>query len=174
MTERSKSVQSDQRGTVAPDAGSACLVARILGESESFSTETLKTWVAGDDVECGATVTFEGIVRGTEDGVALAGLRYEVHEAMAPRELAAVCADALSRYPVNRISVEHRTGFVPTDEASVVVVVGAGHRGEAFDACRYVMDEIKRRVPIWKHPVPEASTVAKAVAADVRGGAVHV
>jgi molybdopterin synthase catalytic subunit len=59
-------------------------------------------------------------------------------------------AEALQRWPDSRIAVRHRLGMIPVGEASIVIVAAAPHRAEAFEACRYVIEEVKRRLPVWK------------------------
>ena len=112
----------------------------------------------------GAAVVFEGRVRVTpgepapgeeESAAALAGLpvealEYEAHEAMAVAVLGAIADEVATRFGVERLAIVHRTGHVPLGELAVVVVACAPHRGAAFDAARYVMDETKARAPIWK------------------------
>jgi len=101
---------------------------------------------------CGAVVTFSGTVRDHapgRDGVV--SLEYEVFEKQAMTQLAAVVRAARSRWPeVERIAVLHRSGVLSVGEASVVVVVAAPHRAEAFDAARFCIDTVKTSVPIWK------------------------
>jgi molybdopterin synthase catalytic subunit len=69
---------------------------------------------------------------------------------MALRKLAEICDDARRRFDVTAVACRHRTGEVPVGEASVAIAVAAAHRAAAFEACRFVIDEIKRSVPIWK------------------------
>lgn len=99
--------------------------------------------------EHGAVVTFSGCVRETEDGQPIDAINYEAYREMAETELAKIAGEATSRWKV-RVAVGHRIGRVPVGEASVVVACGGAHRGEAFAACRYVIDELKSRAPIWK------------------------
>ena len=105
---------------------------------------------AGDDSEAGAVVTFSGIVRGTEHGAAIAGLDYEHYVGMAEKEMTRLVSEARQRWPLRRIALVHAVGFVPTARTSVVVAVSAGHRAEAFEAARFLIDELKRSVPVWK------------------------
>lgn len=132
------------------DPQSAILV-RILPPGAPIPFEELRRHVSYE--ECGAVVTFEGVVRLTEEGRTLQALDYEHHMTMALPELEKVCRDALERYDVRRTACIHRTGPVQVQEPSVVVCVGADHRGPAFEACQYIMDTLKKTVPIWKVPV---------------------
>lgn len=99
---------------------------------------------------CGATVVFHGTTRDHHDGRRVVRLAYEAHEAMAVAALRALERDALDRFEIVACTIAHRLGEVPVGEASVIVAVSAAHRGPAFDAARWVMDELKRTVPIWK------------------------
>ncbi len=83
-------------------------------------------------------------------GADVVALEYEALEPMALRELDRIADEVAARYGVTRLAIVHRTGLVPLGQVSVAVVAVAGHRGEAFDAARYAMDETKARAPIWK------------------------
>jgi molybdopterin synthase catalytic subunit len=99
----------------------------------------------------GGVVTFLGIVRGdADDGRAVSALCYEAHEAMALEEFAAIAGEARERFGDVRIAIVHRVGDVRIGEIAVAVLAAAAHRAEAFDACEYAIDELKRRAPIWK------------------------
>jgi molybdopterin synthase catalytic subunit len=100
--------------------------------------------------ECGAVSLFLGTTRDTHEGRKVERLEYEAYEKMALAALAALERDAVERFAIRSCAIVHRLGEVPLAEASVVVVVGAAHRGPAFEACRWAMDELKRTVPIWK------------------------
>jgi molybdopterin synthase catalytic subunit len=100
--------------------------------------------------ECGAVAVFLGTTRDHHDGRRVVRLAYEAYEPMARTALERLERQALERYAVARCAIVHRLGEVPVAEPSVAVVVAAPHRGAAFDACRWVMDELKRTVPIWK------------------------
>lgn len=104
--------------------------------------------VAG--AERGGTVLFLGSVRrGDEDGSVVA-IDYTAYEEMAGRECGRILAEARDRWPQVHVTLRHRIGPVPTGEPSVAVVAAAPHRAEAFDACRFTIDALKRRLPIWK------------------------
>ena len=98
----------------------------------------------------GAVATFVGVVRDTNQGAAVTGIEYEAYAAMADRELGAIVDEAAERWPGVRAAAVHRVGYLAVGEASVAVAASAPHRGAAFDACRFVVEELKRRVPIWK------------------------
>jgi molybdopterin synthase catalytic subunit len=100
--------------------------------------------------DCGAIVTFLGTTRNHHEGRAVERLAYEAYDRMALEALARIEREACARHAIASCAIVHRLGEVPPGEASVVVVVAAGHRGPAFDATRWAMDELKRSVPIWK------------------------
>ena len=98
----------------------------------------------------GACVCFEGWVRDRNDGEAVTALEYETHEALAVKEGDKVLAEAVGRLAIARADCVHRVGRLAIGDCAVWVGVSAAHRGAAFDACRYIIDEIKQRLPIWK------------------------
>ena len=97
----------------------------------------------------GAVLLFVGIVRDVNDGRGVTGIEYSAYEAMAVTELAAIAAEGAGRFQAD-VAVEHRLGELALEEASVAIAVGHPHRGEAYEASRWVIEELKRRVPIWK------------------------
>jgi molybdopterin synthase catalytic subunit len=98
----------------------------------------------------GAQVVFEGIVRNHSGGRATLYLEYQAYEPMALAGMRAIVAEMRERYPVDRVAMVHRLGRIEIGETAVLVIVSSAHRAAAFDACRYGIDELKRRVPIWK------------------------
>ena len=98
----------------------------------------------------GACVTFEGWVRNHNEGEAVQALEYEAHAGIAEKEGAKILAEAKQRFAIEIAICEHRVGKLAIGDCAVWVGVSAGHRGAAFDACRYIIDETKARVPIWK------------------------
>jgi molybdopterin synthase catalytic subunit len=98
----------------------------------------------------GACVTFEGWVRNHNEGEAVQALEYEAHQAIAEKEGARIIAEARERFAIVAAHCEHRIGKLRVGDCAVWVGVSAAHRGAAFDACRYIIDETKARVPIWK------------------------
>ena len=100
----------------------------------------------------GAVVTFVGVVRDrSDDDRTVDGLVYEAYAAMALPEMRAICDEVRQRFPRARIALAHRIGRLAVGEASVAIAVATPHRADAFAACTYAIDELKRRVPIWKH-----------------------
>ena len=110
--------------------------------------KALKRALESDDV--GACVTFEGWVRDHNDGEAVVALEYEAHAAIAEQEGSTIIEEARERFAIGSARCEHRIGKLAIGDCAVWVGVSAAHRGAAFDACRYIIDETKRRVPIWK------------------------
>lgn len=98
----------------------------------------------------GAVVSFVGVVRDHHDGRAVVGLSYSAYRDMAERECGNIVQETEARFGV-RIALQHRIGDLAVGDAAVLVVAAAPHRDAAFDACRAVIDAVKRRVPIWKH-----------------------
>ena len=98
----------------------------------------------------GAAVVFEGIVRDNTRGRRTLYLEYEGYEPMALKTMEELVTDAKSRFKVREIVVVHRLGRLEIGETSVLIVVASAHRGPAFDACRWVIDTLKKIVPIWK------------------------
>jgi molybdopterin synthase catalytic subunit len=97
----------------------------------------------------GGVATFLGFVRDHQDGRGVFRLEYSAYEAMAEAEAARIVAEAESRWPA-RVAVRHRLGELAIGDVAVAVAAASAHRAQAFEACRYVIEEVKRRVPIWK------------------------
>jgi molybdopterin synthase catalytic subunit len=106
-----------------------------------------------DDPEAGAIVVFWGAVRSLEDGREISGIDYEAHREMAEHQMRIVAEGAGAKFGLREVMLRHRVGFVAAGEPSVVVRVTSAHRGAAFGASQWIMDELKRVVPIWKRPV---------------------
>jgi molybdopterin synthase catalytic subunit len=102
----------------------------------------------------GAAVNFAGVVRGAEEGAAIAAIDYEAFERMAAHQFEQIFQAMETRWPeVESVRLVHRLGVVPVGVPSLWVEVVAPHRGEAFAACQFLIDEMKRLVPIWKKPM---------------------
>jgi len=101
----------------------------------------------------GAAVYFAGVVRGTEDGAPISAIDYEAFQKMAQHQFELILREVQRRWPVESVRVVHRLGRVKVNEPSLWVEVVAAHRGEAFAACQFLIDEMKRVVPIWKKPL---------------------
>jgi molybdopterin synthase catalytic subunit/molybdopterin converting factor small subunit len=129
-----------------PVSGGAAHTGLTAGE---IDVAALERAVAG--VAHGAVVTFAGRARDhADDGRQVLELDYEAYPEMAGTVLAAIAAEAEARWPGVGIGVIHRTGVVPLGEVAVAIVTAAPHRSAAYEASRYVIEELKRRLPIWK------------------------
>jgi molybdopterin synthase catalytic subunit len=100
--------------------------------------------------EDGAAVLFLGMVRDHNEGRAVSGMRYDSYGAMAEKVLHQIAGEAAARLGTERMAVVHRVGELGIGEVSVAIAASAPHRAETFDATRYVIEEIKRRLPVWK------------------------
>jgi MoaE-MoaD fusion protein len=100
--------------------------------------------------EDGAALVFEGVVRNQTRGRKTLYLDYEAYEAMALREMEVQAAEALTKFQVRDVALVHRLGRLQIGETSVLIAVASAHRAAAFEACRWLIDTLKRKVPIWK------------------------
>jgi len=114
------------------------------------------------DLGVGAVVDFWGVVRELEDGREIEGIEYEANTIMAKHQLEKIAKHAASDFAVNLIVIHHRIGFVRTSESSLWVRVAARHRAEAFAASQWIVDELKKTVPIWKKPRFKVKTQRRA------------
>ena len=112
--------------------------------------------VAGRQMSAGmgAAIVFSGVVRGSEDGSPIGAIGYEGFRAMVERQFGLLFDEMERRWPVGSVRLVHRLGVVKVGEPSLWVEVVAPHRREAFEAGQWLIDEMKRVVPIWKRPVP--------------------
>ncbi len=101
----------------------------------------------------GAAIYFLGVVRGSEDGKPISAIEYEAFEKMVQHQFNRLFDEIEKRWPVESVRLVHRLGVVKVNESSLWVEVIAPHRAEAFAACQWLIDEMKRVVPIWKKPV---------------------
>jgi molybdopterin synthase catalytic subunit len=101
----------------------------------------------------GALVTFVGSVRGSSGDRPVDRIEIQVYEEMARKQLEAIREEAMERFGVDEVAIIHRHGSLRVSENIMLIAVGAGHRPEAFDACRFVLERIKERVPIWKKEI---------------------
>jgi molybdopterin synthase catalytic subunit len=111
------------------------------------------------DPEAGAIVTFIGTTRNNNEGRKVIALDYEAYPEMAEKELVRLGEEAKKRWKIQRMAIVHRIGPVQITESSVAIAVSAAHRQDAFEACRFAIEEIKRTVPIWKKEVYEGGEV---------------
>ncbi len=102
----------------------------------------------------GAVVDFLGFVRGEEEARPISAIEYEAFEKMVQHQFHLLFDEMEKRWPVESVRLVHRLGVVKVNEPSLWVEVVSPHRGEAFAACQWLIDEMKRVVPIWKKPLP--------------------
>lgn len=101
----------------------------------------------------GAVVNFLGVVRGSEAGKTISAIEYEAFEKMVRHQFDLLFDEMAKRWPIESVRLVHRVGVVKVNEPSLWVEIVAPHRGEAFAACQWLIDEMKRVVPIWKKPI---------------------
>ena len=118
-----------------------------------LTDQPLDADVVMDDVaanSCGATALFLGTVRRTTDDGPVEGIEYSAYPEMAEAEFERIHDEARGRWPEVRISIRHRTGYIALGEASIAIAVASPHRAQAYECSRFLIEEIKSRVPIWK------------------------
>jgi len=115
---------------------------------------------ASDIGGAGAVIDFWGVVRPVEDGREIEGIDYEAHREMAEHQLKRIAEQAADRFDLKLVIVHHRIGFIAVGEASLFVQVASLHRGEGFRATQWIVDELKKSVPIWKRPAFAKTTGA--------------
>jgi MoaE-MoaD fusion protein len=142
--------QGDELAAIPPVSGGASETTRVVRARvsvEPLDLEALSRSVG--DPAAGAIVTFQGVTREVDS------LSYEAYAEMAEPRIEAILRDCAERHGLQAIAAEHRIGEVPLGEASVIVAVSAGHRGEAFAGAREAIDRIKAEAPIWKKEISD-------------------
>lgn len=124
-------------------------MARFATADDAFDIAPLRAGLLR--AEAGAYASFEGWVRNHNEGRAATGLRYESYRALAEAEGERILDEALARFAIADAACVHRIGDLEVGDLAVWVGVSAAHRDAAFAACRWIIDEVKSRVPIWKH-----------------------
>ena len=119
-------------------------------QRENFDIKEEVERVKSSSTRIGAVVTFLGTVRDFSRGKDVEKLEFEYYPGMAEKKLEEIREKAMEKFGVLQISIVHRYGEVNISDNIVLIVVGAEHRAEAFEACRYCIDELKKHVPIWK------------------------
>ena len=107
---------------------------------------------------CGGTCVFLGTVRNGPEENGVKAIEYSAYEEMVEAEFGRLVAEAATRWPSARIAVQHRLGAIPVGEASIGIAAAAPHRAAAFEACRFVIEEVKRRIPVWKKELRQDGT----------------
>jgi molybdopterin synthase catalytic subunit len=111
------------------------------------TSEVIEAIKAGSD---GAVCVFDGIVRNNTRGRQTLYLDYEAYREMALTQMRELAAEAVDRFGVRDVALLHRLGRLQVGETSVLIAVASAHRGQAFEACRWLIDTLKKQVPIWK------------------------
>ena len=142
----------DEVALLPPVAGGARV---LVGLRDRPTVEEALAAVAAEGA--GGTVAFVGTVRDSSDAIGtVRRLEYSAYEEMAERELREIADEATTKWPLDGVAILHAVGELAVGDVTVVVACSSAHRGEAFDACRYAIDEVKRRAPIWKKEVGPA------------------
>jgi molybdopterin synthase catalytic subunit len=124
---------------------------------QPLNIQTCIDWIMAPD--CGGIDVFIGTVRNATKGKRVLRLEFEAYEKMALSEMQKLADQALQQWPVQRIAIHHRTGVLQVGEIPVIIAVATAHRDAAFDACRFLIDNLKKTVPIWKKEVFEDGEV---------------
>jgi molybdopterin synthase catalytic subunit len=124
------------------------MATNIVLTAEPLSIQACADWVMTP--EAGGIDMFIGTVRNATKGKAVVRLEFEAYAPMAVNEMTKIATDMLTKWPLHKVLIHHRTGVLPIGEIPVIIAVSAAHRAAAFDACRYAIDTLKQTVPIWK------------------------
>lgn len=136
----------DEVALIPPVSGGAPSRCAVVTEAIDAAA-TVQALKAGED---GAVVVFDGIVRNNSRGRRTLYLEYEAYVPMALREMESLAAQALQKFAIRDLRIVHRIGRLDIGETSVLIAVVSAHRAAAFDACRWLIDTLKKQVPIWK------------------------
>ena len=121
----------------------------VKTEEEKISSEKAKKFILSE--QNGAESIFVGRVRNENSGKKVIAVTYDVHDQAVIKSFQSICNDAKSKFDKSAsIFLEHAKGYVPVGEISILIAVSSGHRDEAFKICRYILEEIKHKSPIWK------------------------
>jgi molybdopterin synthase catalytic subunit len=152
--------EGDEVGLLPPVSGGCAPAAKVLdglGEGRLAAAALTREPIdarsliaAAKSREDGAAVVFEGIVRDNSRGRQTLHLDYEAYEEMAVKQMRELVGEAIGRFGIQDAFIVHRLGRLQVGETSVLIVVAAAHRGPAFEACRWLIDTLKKTVPIWK------------------------
>lgn len=134
-------------GTAGPGGSAKAAVVTALTRAVIDTEKLVASCKRGED---GAVVVFDGIVRNHTRNRQTLHLDYEAYEEMALRQMESLSHEAVGRFGVRHVTLVHRLGRLQVGETSVLIVVASAHRGQGFDACRWLIDTLKKTVPIWK------------------------
>jgi MoaE-MoaD fusion protein len=144
---------NDEVALLPPVSGGAAAERPAERRCASITREPIQTPQILESLkrgEDGAALVFEGIVRNQTRGRKTLYLDYEAYEQMALQQMETLAAEALGRFQIRDVAIVHRLGRLQISETSVVIAVASAHRAAAFEACRWLIDTLKRKVPIWK------------------------
>ncbi|RZP11934.1 MAG: molybdenum cofactor biosynthesis protein MoaE [Candidatus Poseidoniales archaeon] len=133
---------------------------RVLIEPEQLDPDGLREMLDSDG--CGSVVSFVGLTRGEDDGVTVERLEFDAWDERLTIVLAELAEQALGQFGVSSVVLAHRTGSVGPGEPIVCIHVGSPHRAEGFEACSWLIDELKRQAPLWKKEIRTDGEVWKA------------
>jgi len=136
----------DEVAILPPVSGGSAVRVELVRGAIDLAGVQAEVKAGGD----GAVCVFDGIVRDNTRGRATLHLDYEAYEEMALKQMMELRAEAIARFGVREVAIVHRLGRLVVGETSVLIVVSSAHRGAAFEACRWVIDTLKKTVPIWK------------------------
>jgi len=137
--------EGDEVALLPPVSGGAD---RAWVDAQPLSMDALLAEVSG--AAMGGVVTFTGVVRNQARGAEIDHLEYEAYAPMAEKEMRKIVGAVAARWPQVRLALAHRVGRLAIGEAAVMIAAAAPHRAEAFEACRFAIDTLKKTVPIWK------------------------
>jgi molybdopterin synthase catalytic subunit/molybdopterin converting factor small subunit len=141
---------NDEVALMPPFSGGSERTHRIRIQREPFNLEQEITHLKASSSSIGAIVTFLGTTRDISKGKSVAKLDFEHYPGMAEKKLEEIRERAINEYGVIDVTIIHRVGTLPVGDDIVLIAVASGHRDEAFNACRFCIDELKRITPIWK------------------------
>ena len=141
----------------------------ISVQSDEFDTAAVIDALRGDDPAVGAIASFIGLVRDVNEGASVSTMTLEHYPGMTEKALATIVAEADERWDLIAVSVIHRVGELRPTDPIVLVAVASAHRGDAFQACEFIMDFLKTRAPLWKkEQAPDGSRWVDARGSDGR------
>ncbi len=133
------------------------LTTQIEISSKPLKVQACIDWIISPG--SGGIDVFIGTVRDQTKGKSVVRLEFEAYEPMALKEMQRIAEQAFEKWPVQKLLIHHRTGVLNVGELPVIIAVAAAHRAAAFEACRYVIDTLKEKVPIWKKEIFEDGEV---------------